>query len=395
MYLTRIKLINIRAGLFLILFIFSFVFYSPISLAQTASSSLKGRILLQVEKNGQAWYVDPIKNSRAFLGRPADAFQVMRGFGLGINDSDMEKIRQSTAKRRKLSGRILIQVEAKGAAFYVNPPDLTLNYLGRPADAFQIMRTLALGISDKDLKKIAVNPQYRDVDIAPPIQAAAIDNPINVGSISDIDDRPIIATNYCTAWTYTDWSPCSPQGNQIRSIVTFEPANCTGGNYVLEQTCTYIPVNHDADDNLLIQNASSTPPSFDDLFLAAAFLDNGKNVGLTCKPWVNKILSTVTSGAMVLPFQGANDYSWALNLGSRVVNRNTAIENVSRADIIQFNIASKNNLPHTAIVVSTSPTGMYWIHSNWQKAYTVSMDFFTYAFFKSIAGVEYSIYHIQ
>jgi len=38
----------------------------------------KGKILLQVEGNGEAWYVNPGDGKRYFLGRPADAFRVMR-----------------------------------------------------------------------------------------------------------------------------------------------------------------------------------------------------------------------------------------------------------------------------------------------------------------------------
>ena len=38
----------------------------------------KGKILLQVEGNGEAWYVNPGDGKRYFLGRPADAFRIMR-----------------------------------------------------------------------------------------------------------------------------------------------------------------------------------------------------------------------------------------------------------------------------------------------------------------------------
>ncbi len=38
----------------------------------------KGKIFLQVEANGEAWYVNPGDGKRYFLGRPADGFRVMR-----------------------------------------------------------------------------------------------------------------------------------------------------------------------------------------------------------------------------------------------------------------------------------------------------------------------------
>jgi len=50
-----------------------------------ASLNLNGRILLQVEDLGQAWYVNPLDASRYYLGRPDDAFSLMRRFGLGVS----------------------------------------------------------------------------------------------------------------------------------------------------------------------------------------------------------------------------------------------------------------------------------------------------------------------
>lgn len=58
---------------------------------------------------------------------------------------------------KQLSGRILLQVESHGEAWYVNPADLRRYYLGRPDDAFNIMRFLGKGISDENLTKVFIN----------------------------------------------------------------------------------------------------------------------------------------------------------------------------------------------------------------------------------------------
>jgi hypothetical protein len=55
-------------------------------------NQLKGRILLQVERNGEAWYVNPTDEKRYFLGRPADAFAIMRQLGIGITNADLAGI---------------------------------------------------------------------------------------------------------------------------------------------------------------------------------------------------------------------------------------------------------------------------------------------------------------
>ncbi|MEA2088394.1 MAG: serine protease, partial [Patescibacteria group bacterium] len=45
------------------------------------SKRVSGNILLQVEKNGEGWYVYPDNKKKYYLGRPADAFNVMRKLG--------------------------------------------------------------------------------------------------------------------------------------------------------------------------------------------------------------------------------------------------------------------------------------------------------------------------
>ena len=126
--------------------------------AESLSDRLAGKILLQVENNGEAWYLDPVTKERAFLGRPADAMRVMRELGLGISEGDYNKFKSKTP--RNLSGRILLRVEANGEAYYVRPESLELIFLNRPSDAFRVMREQGLGISNHDLKLVIVNEKY-------------------------------------------------------------------------------------------------------------------------------------------------------------------------------------------------------------------------------------------
>src|SRR3989338_7041984 len=129
--------------------------------AVSISEKFSGRILLQVQEKGKAWYIDPLTQKRAYLGRPADAFRVMRELGLGISNANLKKISTSdeTAVRnrafaQKFAGRILLQVQSHGEAWYVNPLDLKRYFLGRPADAFAVMRGQGLGISNDNINKI-------------------------------------------------------------------------------------------------------------------------------------------------------------------------------------------------------------------------------------------------
>ncbi|NTU99182.1 hypothetical protein HGA64_04235 [Candidatus Falkowbacteria bacterium] len=263
------------------------------------------------------------------------------------------------------------------------------------------------------MKGIAVDPRYDDVVAPETVQTAAFTSSasttatttvISTSSRVYVSNTQIIAANTCTSWTYSDWSPCSPWGNQTRNILSSQPANCSGGNFVLSQSCGAAATSSSANlatstaivataTNMILAG-SSTGMSLDDALLSAAYFDFGKNVNLTCKPWVNKVLTEATNASLALPFLSANNYAWDIIPGGRVLYKSMAIENVGRADIVQFNMANRNNLPHTAIIAAATPTGMVWIHSNWQKTNTVSVDFITYAYFNYLAGAEYSIYHI-
>ncbi|MDD3285183.1 MAG: putative Ig domain-containing protein [Patescibacteria group bacterium] len=136
------------------------------------SSRLSGRILLQVENKGRAWYLDPVSVTRYYLADGQTAYEIMRRFGLGINNQDLAKIpvaadsslpadyrssqSYSPALAGRLSGRIVLQVENKGEAWYVDPVSRTRYYLADGEAAYRLMRTLALGITDDNIHKIAV-----------------------------------------------------------------------------------------------------------------------------------------------------------------------------------------------------------------------------------------------
>lgn len=207
---------NIFFKTLFLLFLSAIVFFSAYKINSVLadiplSEKLKGRILLQVEENGEAWYVNPTDLKRYFLGRPSDAFSLMQKLGRGITDEDLNKIKiaheyfsgidsdndgipdaveesigtdpfnsdtdgdeyndmeeivdsynpkgEGLIKideelSKNLSGYIVLQVEKNGEAWYVDPIDLKRYFLGRPSDAFRIMRELGLGISNNDLLKI-------------------------------------------------------------------------------------------------------------------------------------------------------------------------------------------------------------------------------------------------
>lgn len=134
------------------------------SYAQSSDSineRVSGHIVLNVEGAGEAWYVSPVDGLRYELGRPEQAFEVMRTFALGISNRHLagiprheELLSGDTGLRQTLAGRLLLQVENHGEVWYVHPESLKRHYLGRPLDAFNVMRELGLGITRVDLAQI-------------------------------------------------------------------------------------------------------------------------------------------------------------------------------------------------------------------------------------------------
>ena len=65
--------------------------------ASNLADRLKNRILLQVENNGEAWFVTD-DGSRIYMGTPQAAFEILRKYALGISNKDLEKIVVSDMK---------------------------------------------------------------------------------------------------------------------------------------------------------------------------------------------------------------------------------------------------------------------------------------------------------
>lgn len=144
------------------IFIIAIIIFSAINFvfaADNIAQKLSGKILLQVEEKGEAWYINPADLKKYYLGRPQNAFDLMRKFGLGIKHNELTAYLNNKFPER-LSGKIMLDVEANGEAYYVYPDNLKGYYLGRPMDAFNIMRNLGLGITNENLNKISEGHLY-------------------------------------------------------------------------------------------------------------------------------------------------------------------------------------------------------------------------------------------
>jgi hypothetical protein len=187
--------------------------FSKAEKIENLATRLSGYILLQVESNGEAWYVNPTDSKRYYMKDGVIAYEILRTLSLGITNADLDKISVGVEERfedldsdgdgladklegglktdpnksdtdndgvsdgdevlvnhtnplasgklyydnsliNRLKGRILLQVESKGEAWYINPKDGKRYYMSDGNAAYEIMRFLSLGITNENLDKI-------------------------------------------------------------------------------------------------------------------------------------------------------------------------------------------------------------------------------------------------
>ncbi|MFP4514788.1 MAG: C39 family peptidase [Parcubacteria group bacterium] len=147
---------NIQTIIFLTLILvlgFFYFMFNSTTVKAIDIESLSGKILIQAQQEGQAWYVYPDNNRRYFLGRPQEAFDIMRKLSLGVKHNF---IVENNYYSSRYKGKILLDVEDSGKAYYIDTNLGEKHYLGRPQEAFDIMRDQGLGITKADLEEIAV-----------------------------------------------------------------------------------------------------------------------------------------------------------------------------------------------------------------------------------------------
>lgn len=206
----------------------------------TLTAKLSGKILIQTENHGEAWYINPGDNKRYFLGRPQDAFGIMKKLGIGISNIDLNKIKPHINQEQndsdndgykdgeeiknnynpfgagKLSinkvftdknlGKIFIQTEQNGEAWYINPNNSERYFLNTPNDAFLIMKNLGLGITNKDIDTIPKGILYNEIK--------------NPSTLPDVEDPFIKEENNDPI---TNAADAIRSGNKAEAVKYFTP----------------------------------------------------------------------------------------------------------------------------------------------------------------------------
>ena len=194
-------MIKLRYSL-VVVFALSFLF-SHEALALTMAQRLSGRILLQVESRGEAWYVNPRDQKRYSLGRPDDAYALMKKLSLGI--SEQEFASWSKGAPSWAVGGLYIRPQSHGEAYYVDF-NQRWNYLGSPQDAWLLFRSKGLGITNLDLSKITIATVSSTVTVN--------SSPVTYSNTSDH------STNLLWRYGSKDYSYILPLKNSLYSTYT-------------------------------------------------------------------------------------------------------------------------------------------------------------------------------
>ncbi len=102
---------------------------------------VRGKIILQVQQKGEAFYVFPGDDYRYYLDTPDNAYKIMRLLGTEVRHN------VATAKVLPpgLAGRVIIDVDDHGKAYYIEPAHRTATYLAGPKQVFEVIHRLDTG----------------------------------------------------------------------------------------------------------------------------------------------------------------------------------------------------------------------------------------------------------
>lgn len=128
-----------------------------------AAERLAGRLLIDVPRVGDVWYVHPKTLERYFLGAGVDAHASIVTMAVRISGQDLAKIptsldtfRGSAKLRNRLGGYFLMDMSNRGKLWYVSPRTLKRKPLDEGAHPVDSLLRFGFQTSQAELRRIPV-----------------------------------------------------------------------------------------------------------------------------------------------------------------------------------------------------------------------------------------------
>lgn len=138
----------------------SFVIAQPV-FAVTPGERAAGRILIDVPRPGDAWYIAPKTKERYYLGATVDAYATIVQLAVRVNGSDLAKIpisdsreRGSAKLRKRLAGQFVMDMSNRGKLWYVSPRTLRRKALDEGVHPISSLLRFGFQTSQAELRQI-------------------------------------------------------------------------------------------------------------------------------------------------------------------------------------------------------------------------------------------------
>ena len=121
------------------------------------ATRLGGSVLLQVESQGETWYVSPMDSRRSYLGRPREAFALAKKLSVEIENEDLIKyLYFDKIFPDYLAGYFVVDSEDEDDLYYIHPQSWLGYKLKDPDQAWRVLKEQGLGITNENIRKIEV-----------------------------------------------------------------------------------------------------------------------------------------------------------------------------------------------------------------------------------------------
>lgn len=123
----------------------------------TLAEKLAGTFVINVEHDGEAWYIDPESFERIVVGTPNEFEVFLQSAGLTVSQEIFDLAQASSETQESLEGYIILNPSSDPRALYMYPGSHETYPITTASSLLEIIRTTGKGITNKDIEKISMS----------------------------------------------------------------------------------------------------------------------------------------------------------------------------------------------------------------------------------------------